>query len=161
MNDKLTNTRTFFQTEVVYKDKTDFLGNFSVYSDAERYALNPDNHDFPYSEATKIKITEIEAKTYTVEKIIRTIDLLAPKPDIVILHNWTVRPHHNGPYLVGLATNHPKWPNVVKKEMSTGHITGKKRGLVVTKSGTKYDLQTDNVFEEAAKSVLMACLPEL
>jgi hypothetical protein len=156
MREKLIGHNISFRVTYVDLDRCQIKRNFDVYSDAERYALEKSQNL-----SDKITIEQVETKIFSTEQVLRTINPLAPKPDIVILHNWTVRSHHNGPYLVGLATNHPKWPNIIKKEMSTGRITGKKRGLVVTESSTKYDLQTDNVFEEAAKSVLMACLQEL
>lgn len=154
MNGKLIETNISFRVTFFDPDLGQVVRNFNVYSDAERYALGRAK-DFP------IKIEQIEEKTYCEEKTLRTIDPLAPKPDIVILHNWSVISHNKGPYLCGLATNHPKWPNIVKKDMSTGNIIGKKGYLVVTRSGTKYDLQTENHEQEISKRTLLACLSEI
>ena len=154
MSEKLISHDISFRVTFFDPDLGQVVRNFDVYSDAERYALGRAKN-FP------IKIEQIEEKTYCEEKILRTIDPLAPKPDIVILHNWAIVPHSKGPYLYGLATNHPKWPNDIKKEMSTGNIIGKKGDLIVTKSGTKYDLQVESVSQEAAKGALLACLTEI
>lgn len=156
MNEKLISHNISFRVTYVDFDRCQIKRNFDVYSDAERYALEKSQ-----KLSDKITIEQIETKIYSVEKTLRTIDPLAPKPDIVILHNWAIIPHSKGPYLYGLATNHPKWPNDIKKDMSTGNIIGKKGYLIVTKSGTKYDLQVESVSQEAAKGALLACLTEL
>ncbi len=155
MNEKLISHNKSFKVTFSLNGEQK-IKNFDVYSDAERFAL-----DLTKYCSCEITITEVETKIYSVEKILRTIDPLAPKPDIVILHNWSVVSHNKGPYLCGLATNHPKWPNDIKKDMSTGNIIGKKGYLIVTKSGTKYDLQVESVSQEAAKGALLACLTEL
>lgn len=156
MSEKLISHDISFRVTYVDLDGCRIKRNFDIYSDAERYALEKSQ-----KLSDKIIIEQNDTKVYSVEKTLRTIDPLAPKPDIVILHNWSVISHNKGPYLCGLATNHPKWPNVVKKEMSTGNIIGKKGHLVVTKSGTKYDLQTENFSQETSKYTLLACLTEL
>lgn len=156
MSEKLISQDKSFRVAYVDLDGCRIKINFDVYSDAERYALEK-----AQKLSNEITIEQVETKVYSVEKILRTIDPLAPKPDIVILHNWTVRSHHNGPYLFGLATNHPKWPNIIKKEMSSGNIIGKTGDLVVTKSGTKYDLQTEDFSQRDSKRTLLACLAEI
>lgn len=161
MNGKLIDTEISYQVNLNHNNQFNRVRNFSVYSDAERYVLNKDNYKFSSVEITSATITEIETKTYIVEKVIRVIDPLAPKPDIVILEDWTVHPHEKGPYLSGFATNHPNWPTIPRKGMSTGHIIGKKGELIVTEAGTKYDLQTKRLFEETIKKTLLACLVKL
>lgn len=156
MSEKLISHDISFRVTYVDFDRCQIKRNFDVYSDAERYALEKSQ-----TLSDKIIIEQVEAKIYSVEKTLRTIDPLAPKPDTVILHDWAIIPHNKGPYLYGLATNHPKWPNIIKKEMSTGNIIGKKGDLIVTKSGTKYDLQTENFSQETSKYTLLACLTEL
>lgn len=156
MNGKLIETNISFRVTFLDTDLGRVKRTFDVYSDAERYALEKSKNL-----SSNITIEQIEEKTYCEEKILRTIDPLAPKPDIVILENWSVHSHPKGPFLSGFATNHPKWPNIIQKEMSSGNIIGKKGDLVVTKSGTKYDLQAENAFQESAKSFLLACLAEI
>jgi hypothetical protein len=156
MSEELIDHDISFKVTFVDSNLGPVTRTFTVYSDAERYALERSRR-LP----NKITIEQIDTKIYSVEKILRTIDPLAPKPDIVILHSWTVIPHNKGPFLSGLATNHPKWPGIIKKEMSSGNIIGKKGYLVVTKSGTKYDLQVENVSQEVAKNTLLACLTEI
>lgn len=154
MSEKLIDHNISFKVTFFDPDLGQVVRNFDVYSDAERFALGRAK-DFP------IKIEQIDEKTYCEEKILRTIDPLAPKPDIVMLEDWTVHPHEKGPYLSGFATNHPKWPTIPRKGMSTGHIIGKNGELVVTEAGTKYDLQTKRLFEEKIKKTLLACLAKI
>lgn len=156
MNEKLISHNISFRVAYVDLDRCRITRNFDVYSDAERYALEKSQ-----KLSDKITIEQIDTKVYSVEKILRTIDPLAPKPDIVMLEDWTVHPHEKGPYLSGLATNHPKWPTIPRKGMSTGHIIGKNGELVVTEAGTKYDLQTKRLFEETIKKTLLACLAKI
>jgi hypothetical protein len=156
MSEKLISHTTSFRVKYETFDKRQIERNFDVYSDAERYALEK-----AQKLSNKIIIEQIDTKIFSTEQVLREINPLAPKPDIVILEDWTIHPNEKGPYLSGLATNHPKWPTIPQKGMSTGHIIGKKGDLIVTETGTKYDLQTKDIFEETSKETLLACLAKI